>query len=110
MHRPARGMISIMFGMPSPLASRDDDNRDEDQLNREDEEDASAEDCDAHFVTSVLRSMQQRGSVGVRAVRVLSKSLARMADAHEQRDQDELEDAAENACSALGDLHVTEGE
>jgi hypothetical protein len=104
MRKPPAGMISIMFGMPSPSAHEKE--RDEDNLGIESPGKDNGDD-DEIAILSILRAMKDQGRAGVRAVRIFASSLKRMADAFEARD-DELEEAAAAAHAALGDLHIGE--
>src|SRR5262245_40080175 len=101
MHRPARGMISIMFGMPSPLARDDDDNRDEDSLNRE-RDDGNHEDGNVpdYIVLSIAKVLQRGGRSAIRAVRLFARHVEDMAQAAMSKDSAALEEAADDAADA----------
>jgi hypothetical protein len=89
---------AVLSEMAARFAREPRRERDEDNLDRED--------CDAEAVLHIIRAMKESGPVGVRAVRLFAESLERMADAFTAHDDDELEEAASDACEALSDLHI----
>jgi ERCC4-type nuclease len=91
---------AVLSEMAARFAHEPRRERDEDNLDRED--------CDAEAVLHIVRAMRESGPVAVRAVRLFAESLERMANAHMEHDDQELEEAASDACEALGDLKIGE--
>jgi ERCC4-type nuclease len=91
---------AVLSEMAARFAHEPRRERDEDNLDRED--------CDAEAVLHIIKAMRSKGPVAVRAVRLFAESLERLANAYMERDDQELEEAASDACEALVDLRIGE--
>src|SRR5262245_6432713 len=96
MHR----MISIMVGMPSPLAHEDDEPRDEDHLSRERDDDHEDGNIPDYIVLSIARVLQRGGPTAIRSVRLFARHVEDMAQAAMSKDSVALEEAASDAADA----------
>jgi len=101
---PKPTSIMIAFGLPGPHGDQDEDN-----LQREDHsDDERAQDGNGDIVEQgimgILECLHERGPGAVRQVKLYARALEAMADAHMNRDDQALEEAASDAYRALHKL------
>src|SRR5262245_29368819 len=99
MPKPVRLMIAI--GLPT--AHGEEEPRDEDSLDREQDNDGDG-DIVEQGIMGILQCLHERGPGAVRQVKLYAKALEAMADAHMSRDDQALEEAASDAYRALHKL------
>src|SRR5262245_38766553 len=93
-----RPSFMIAIGLPNPHGS------DEDSLDRERNNNGDNGDIAEQAIMGIVECLNDRGPGAVARIRQYARALEAMADAHMERDDHALEDAAADAYEALSKL------